>query len=213
MQQRNSGGLIRGVLLCSTAVAGMLLAGCAAEAPAPEDATAADAVTTEQAAAFIPRDFEPPVSAQGGGFVLKPLGPDVMQADYDAYMSSIEHLQKTFTRSANWPREGLTLVDAAKDMASEKQRFDERESFAYAVLTPDGSRERGCIYVRPASKAGYDAEVRLWVTKTEFDAGFDEVLYAWAAAWVDSEWPFEKVAYPGRDIAWEEWEALPDKAG
>jgi hypothetical protein len=190
----------------------MLLAGCAAEAPAPEDATADGAVTTEQAAAFIPQDFEPPVSAQGDGFILKPLGPDVMQADYDAYMSSIEHLQKTFTRSDKWPREGLTLDDAAEDMASEKRRFDARESFAYAVLTVDGSRERGCVYVRPSGKPGYDAAVQLWVTKAEFDAGFDEVLYAWATEWIDSDWPFDKVAYPGREISWAEWEALPDKA-
>ena len=24
--------------------------------------------------------------------------------------------------------------------------------------------------------------------------------------WMKEEWPFEKVAYPGRDISWEEYE-------
>jgi hypothetical protein len=135
-----------------------------------------------------------------------------MQVDYDAYMSSIEHLQKTFTRSDRWPREGLTLEDAAEDMANEKRSFDARESFAYAVLTPDGSRERGCVYVRPSTKAAYEAVVRLWVTQAEFNAGLDELLYAWTTEWIDSEWPFESVAYPGREIPWEQWEALPEKA-
>ncbi|MEX2301947.1 MAG: hypothetical protein WD733_13480 [Bryobacterales bacterium] len=208
----NNPSLSRGAFLCCTAISGLLLAGCATEAPAPGDATAGGAVTTEQVAAFIPQDFEPPVSAEGDGFILKPLGPDVMQADYDAYMSSIEHLQKTFTRTDKWPREGLTIDDAAEDMANEKRRFDARESFAYAVLTVDGSRERGCVYVRPAGKPGYDAAVQLWVTKAEFDDGFDELLYSWTIEWIDSEWPFETVAYPGRNISWAEWEALPDQA-
>ena len=191
-------------------LAGMLLIGCGMQNP-PEAATTKQTPAEEEKAAFVPADFEPPVLVEPDGFILKPLGPGVMNVDYEAYMSSIEHLQKTFTRSTNWPREGLTLEEAAEDMANEKRRFDTRESFAYAVLTPDGARERGCVYVRPSSKAGYEAAVRLWVTKAEFDAGFDAILYAWTTDWIDSEWPFEKVAYPGREIPWEEWEALPEQ--
>jgi hypothetical protein len=95
-----------------------------------------------------------------------------------------------------------------QDMLNEEGRFERRESFAYAVLTPNGERERGCIYVRPSSKPGYDAEVALWVTQAEFDAGFDAELYAWAAQWIEQSWPFEQVAYPGRAIAWSQWDAL-----
>ena len=143
-------------------------------------------------------------------FVIVPLGPELVDIDYEAYMSSIEHLQKTFTRSTGWPREGITDEEAMLDMETEEARFEARTSFAYAVLTPDGTRERGCIYVRPASKPGFDAEVRLWVTQAEFDAGFDPALYAWAQSWVANAWPFETVAYPGREIPWDAWDALPD---
>ena len=94
-------------------------------------------------------------------------------------MSSIEHLQTTFTRSTSWPREGISDADAMLDMETEQGRFNRCESFAYAVLTPDGGRERGSVYVKPSSKAGYDAEVLLWVTKAEFDAGYDSQLFAW----------------------------------
>ena len=58
-------------------------------------------------------------------------------------MASIEHLQRTFTRSTGWPYEGLTLTEAAFAMEPEAGRFAARDSFADAVLTPDGTRERG----------------------------------------------------------------------
>jgi hypothetical protein len=123
-------------------------------------------------------------------------------------MSSIAHLQQTFTRSTAWPREGITAAEAMADMESEAARFAARRSFAYAVLTPDGTRERGCVYVAPSPVPGYGAVVRLWVTKAEYDAGFDAELYAWTKGWMAAAWPFASVAYPGRAMAWEEWDAL-----
>lgn len=159
---------------------------------------------------FVPADFEVPTRVEGDGFVVVPLGPELVKIDYDAYMSSIEHLQQTFTRSTGWPTEDIDAAAAMADMENEERRFLARESFAYAVLTPDGTRERGCVYVRPSSKAGYDAVVRLWVTKAEYDAGFDAELERWAEAWVAERWPFERVAWPGRAIRWETWDALPD---
>ncbi|MEO0423189.1 MAG: twin-arginine translocation pathway signal protein [Pseudomonadota bacterium] len=167
-----------------------------------------DAAST---AGFIATDFEPPTAVVGPGFELRPLGPALVQVDFDAYMSSIEHLQTTFTRSTAWPHEGITDADAMLDMETEQGRFERRESFAYAVLTPDGTRERGCVYVYPSDKAGYDAKVRLWTTKAEYDAGFDGELYAWVTDWVAEEWPFETVAYPGRSVPWDEWDSLPEQ--
>lgn len=86
--------------------------------------------------------------------------------------------------------------------------FQRGESFAYAVLTPDGTGERGCVYVYPSTVAGHDAVVRVWVTKAEDDAGFDAALYAWTKVWIARDWPFKAVAYPGRAIAWDKWDAI-----
>jgi len=159
------------------------------------------------AASFVPAGFTAPVLVKAAGFQLMPLGPALVKIDYDAYMSSIDHLQTTFTRSKDWPHAGLTMADAMKDMEGEAARFRNRESFAYAVLTPDGRRERGSVYVSPSRVAGYDAVVRLWVTKAEYDAGFDAALYAWVTEWVRKQWPFARVAYPGRAIPWAQWDA------
>ncbi len=166
------------------------------------------------APSFIPTSFNPPVLVEGTGFKLVPLGPEVVKLDFDAYMSSIEHLQKTFSRSTRWPRPGITDADAMKDMEGEEARFKSRKSFAYAVLTPDGRRERGSVYVSPSPVPGYDAVVRMWVTQADYDAGFDAELYNW----VKTDWPFAKVAYPGRAIDWATWDAAvaanaPKKAG
>ena len=159
-------------------------------------------------AVLVPHDFEVPVLVETESFKLVPLGPDVVDQDYQAYMSSISHLQATFTRSTDWPREDIDHEAAMEDMLAEQARFNERQSFAYAVLTPDGTRERGCIYIRPSSKSAFDAEVLMWVTQLEFNAGFDADLYAWVQTWISTSWPFMDVAYPGRSIDWNEWDAL-----
>ena len=158
--------------------------------------------------AFVPEAFEPSELVGGWGFKLVPLSPEIVDLDYAAYMSSIEHLQKTFSRSGNWPREGITAEEAMQDMLNEQGRFERRESFAYGVLTQDGEREMGSVYVRPSSKPGYDAQVTMWVTQADFDAGFDAILFEWTEMWIEQSWPFSNVAYPGRTIDWATWDAL-----
>lgn len=175
---------------------------------APLAAGPALAETAAVAQPFVAPDFVVPTLVEGPGFKLVPLGPALVDIDYAAYMSSITHLQQTFTRSTGWPHEGITAAEAMADMETEAGRFARRESFAYAVLTPDGTRERGCVYVYPGNVPGYDAEVRLWVTKAEYDAGFDAELYAWTKDWIARDWRFANPAYPGRSISWDEWGRL-----
>jgi hypothetical protein len=178
-----------------------------ASGPASAETTA----PTTAAASWIPADFDAPTLIEGPGFKLVPLGPAVVKIDFEAYMSSKEHLQKTFSRTTAWPTDGISDADAMLDMETEQARFKGRKSFAYAVLTPDGTRERGCVYVYPSTVEGYDAVVTMWVTQAEYDAGFDAELYAWATDWVEAEWPFESVAYPGRAIDFATWDAVTAK--
>lgn len=190
------------------ALAGIALLLAGAGSPALAQTTASPETVAAAAPAFVAPDFAVPTRIEGPGFVLVPLGPALAQIDFAAYMSSITHLQQTFTRSAGWPRADITAAEAMADMESEAGRFARRESFAYAVLTPDGTRERGCVYVSPSTVPGHDAVVRLWVTKAEYDAGFDAELYAWAQGWMARDWPFQNIAYPGRATAWDKWDAL-----
>lgn len=193
----------------------MIACPACAQATGPVASAAAATVTSRPPPPFVPADFPVPTRVEAAGFRIVPLAPALAKIDFDAYMASIEHLQKTFSRSTNWPREGISAADAVKDMETEQARFQARKSFAYSVLTPDGTRERGCVYVYPSTVPGYDAVVRMWVTKAEYDAGFDAELYQWVTDWVRADWPFEKVAYPGRAIEWGDWDSMvaASKAG
>lgn len=147
-------------------------------------------------AQFVPANFDVPVSYRTATFQLKPLGPDLAKHDYDAYMSSIEHLQKTFSNSTRWPNDKITMADAIKDVEGEIARFKARKSFTYAVLSLDGAKELGCVYISPSRKEGFDANVRLWVTKAEFDKGLQPVVLKEVKAWLAKSWPFKNVSYP-----------------
>ena len=192
-----------------------LTSGAMAQAQSP---AAAPAEKPGEVSSLVPADFNVPTLVEATDFKLVPLGPEVVQLDFDAYMSSIEHLQQSFSRNTRWPRNGITAADAMRDMENEQARFKGRKSFAFAVLTPDGSRERGSVYVSPSPVGGYDAVVRMWVTKADYDAGFDARLYQWVTNWIQKDWPFKKVAYPGRSIDWASWDPMvaantPAKAG
>lgn len=158
-------------------------------------------------AQLVPDSFNVPREYKAASYKLVPLGPDVAQLDYDANMSSIEHIRSVM--GGKWPRPELTMADQAKDMAGEKSQWDSRKSFPYAVLTPDGKKELGCFYIRPSAKDGYDAVATLWTTKEQADKGFDKQLHSDMKAWLAAKWPFQKVAWPGRDIPVAEWRALP----
>ena len=153
---------------------------------------------------LVPDDFEVPVLVRRS-LKLVPLGPEVVDQDYEAYMSSIAHLQATFTRSTDWPREDIDREAAMADMRPNRRVLMSGVR-CLRGSEPDGTRERGCLYIRPASKPGFDAEVVLWVTQAEFDAGFDAELYAWTQTWIATFWPMTEVVYPGRSVSWNDWD-------
>jgi hypothetical protein len=184
-----------------------IVAGMALVVTAPTFGPGSALAQERPTSTLVSPDFQVPTKVETARFRLVPLGPQQVKLDYDAYMSSIEHLQKTFSRSTRWPRKDISQADAMADMQGEQARFASRKSFAYAVLTPDGARERGSVYISASPVPGYDAMVRMWVTQKDHDAGFDAELYRWVRTWLRKDWPFAKVAYPGRAIDWRAWDA------
>ena len=45
---------------------------------------------------------------------------------------------------------------------------------------------------------------------SELATGLDDHLTTAVKQWMEGSWPFERVAYSGRDISWADFEALPD---
>jgi hypothetical protein len=194
--------------IVSTLLLGSLVVASPLIAKPRQSSAAAIEPKSDQSPAFVPADFNSPTHVKAAGFQIVPLGPNLVNVDFDAYMSSIDPLQKTFSRSSSWPRKDISQADAMRDMKNEQARFRNRESFAYAVLTPDGSRELGSLYVSPSPVGAYDSVVKMWVTKDAYNAGFDAELFRWVTTWMKTDWPFRKIAYPGRSIDWKTWDSL-----
>jgi hypothetical protein len=161
-------------------------------------------------ATFLPRGFTPPAGLEHDQFRLRPITIHDVVKDYDAVMSSREHLWSLFGECWGWPPASLTLEEDLIDLAWHQKEADLRKSFNFAVLSPDERRLLGCVYVDPPTKQGYDAEVFWWARQDELASGLEEELGAAARGWVEREWPFERVAFPGRDQPWDEYDALPD---
>ena len=122
-----------------------------------------------------------------------------------------EHLWEQFGRVWGWPPADLTLEQDLIDLGWHQKEFQLRSPFDNAVMSPDDSRVLGCVHVDPPEKAGYDAEVWRWVRVSELGTGLDAEPYATARRWVEERWPFRRVAYPGRELPLDRYEALPDR--
>lgn len=155
---------------------------------------------------FVPKDFVVPSVLENEYFRIRMLTVNDVVKDYDAVMSSVDHLQKVWPDSG-WPSADLTFEQDLIDLGWHQKEFQLRRSFAYTVVAFDESEVVGCLYIDPTTKTGYDAEVYMWVRTSTLDKGYDQILFNTVKQWMAKEWPFKKVAYPGREISWKDWKA------
>jgi hypothetical protein len=160
--------------------------------------------------AFVPPDFEIPELLETDRFRIRPLTIHDLVKDYDAVMTSREYLWEQFGQAWGWPKEDLTLEQDLIDLASHQKEAQRRSSFAYAVMRPDERVQLGCLYIFPSHKQGVDATAALWVRASEVAGDLDQVLYGTVRRWLADRWPFVRVAWPGRELPWDQYDALPD---
>jgi len=159
---------------------------------------------------FVPDDFEIPILLETNRFRLRMLSVDDVEKDYEAVIESRELLQSMF--GGSWPRVGFTLEENLTDLERHQQEFLDRKAFAYTVVSLDEAKVLGCIYINPPQKYSNnlefieywkstrsDAVVFMWVRQTEYDRGLDKVLFHTVRDWINADWPFRKVSYPGRE--------------
>ena len=165
--------------------------------------------SAQSANPFVAADFKVPATLETSEFRLRMLTVNDVVRDFDAVITSVDHL-KTVFGSGGWP-EGLTLEQNLIDLGWHQKEFQRRRSFAYTVVTPSESRVIGCVYINPTPKRGYDAVVFLWARQSELKGGLETRLNAAVHEWLAKDWPFKKVAFPGRDIEMAAWQSLPDE--
>ncbi len=161
-----------------------------------------------EAPAFVPAGFVVPRHLRGQGFVLAPLGPEHNDSDHAAWSGSIEHIRATpgFTAALwqgdEWPYP-MSLEQNLADLQMHAREFEAREAFAYTVLADHGAVDTidviGCVYVDPETDATVQpaAMVRCWVRADRAD--LDPLLAATVAEWLQRDWPFATLRFPGRD--------------
>jgi len=154
---------------------------------------------------LIPPDFEVPLTLETVDFRLRMLTINDVVKDYDAVMTSREHLQGVFGPHSDWPTAELTLEQDLIDLGWHQKEFQKRSSFAYTVMSLDEMRCLGCVYIYPAEPAAYDAQVILWARQSELASGLEDRLLSAVKKWLADVWPFENVGFPGKEIAWSEW--------
>ena len=159
-------------------------------------------------ALFVPDDFQVPQHVEQEQFVLHPLTTAEVEKDYDAVMSSKENLRHIFAENDNWPAENMTLQENERDLARHHNDFEQRRGFTYTVETPAGDTCLGCVYIYPSPRGSYDARVYYWVRDSAKAQGIEAELGAFLHDWLRDAWPFQQPVFPGRDVSWQEWEAL-----
>jgi hypothetical protein len=159
---------------------------------------------------FVSSNFEVPDILETDKFRLRKLTVNDVVKDYDAVMTSVDNLKGVFGPHSKWPSKDLTFEQDLIDLGWHQKEFQRRSSFAYTVMNLEESQCLGCVYIDPTLKKDYDAEVYLWVRKSEFDKGLDPILFDAVKNWIEKEWPYKNVAYPGREIDWSKWESLSE---
>ena len=125
---------------------------------------------------MVPLDFDVPELLETGRMRLRPLTIGDAVKDFDAVITSASSIGKMMEPEDGWP-EGLTLEQNVIEMGWHQTEFQLRTSFAYTVVSLDESRVLGCMYIYPARRAGYDAQISMWVRESETETGLEEHLY------------------------------------
>jgi|GEM_PF-660160 len=152
---------------------------------------------------LVPEDFTVPETLETEAFRLKPLTSAYVDLDYEAVMSSKDHLQGVLGRP-DWPGD-LTREEDLGALQMHEKEFNQRIGFVYTVLNHQETECLGCVYIYPSRLDEYDAEVIMWVSLDSFEKGLDPLLFKTIKAWLAESWPFDKVIYTGRDIEWGEF--------
>ncbi len=147
--------------------------------------------------ALVRPDFAVPPGAVTTLFVLEPLGTQHNAADLAAWTSSIAHIRATPGFAGRpWPDRPLSLEENETDLVRHAEDFATRTGFTYTVLDPTSGEVVGCVYLYPPRRAGYDVEVRSWVTADRAD--LDKPLYQFVCEWLIGAWPFSEPDYAER---------------
>jgi hypothetical protein len=154
-------------------------------------------MSSEKQTPFVPDSFQVPAILETDKFRLRMLSVTDVEKDYEAVIESRALLHSQF--GGPWPREGFTIEENLTDLEMHQHEFEQREAFAYTVVSLDEDRVLGCVYINPSEDEDTDAMVFMWARQSEFDQGLDPILFKTVKGWLEADWPFDRIKYPGRE--------------
>ena len=147
---------------------------------------------------FVPDDFVVPRELVTDAFRLEPLGPQHNEGDYQAWMSSIDHIRSTpGMQGRSWPRPEMTLADNLKDLQGHAADFAARSGFTYTVRASGTGEIIGCVYIYPPGKSQPGVRILSWVRADRAD--LDVPLHDAVSEWLRTAWPFTEFTYAPRE--------------
>ncbi len=146
---------------------------------------------------LVPEEFDVPVKLVTHEFILRTLTVNDLVKDFDAVMSSVGHLTGLMAPGSDWPV-GLTIEEDLIDLGWHQREFTLRHSFAYTVMSPDETQCLGCCYIYPTDAPEFYVEAYYWAREDRLADGLEERLGQTFRDWLKHEWPFARVAFPGR---------------
>jgi hypothetical protein len=103
----------------------------------------------------------------------------------------------------------MTIEEDRVDLRRHEDEIAAHQSFNYALLDEKETEILGCVYIDPPERAGSDGEVSWWVVDRLVGGETERALDVLVPQWIAADWPFRQPRYLGRDIAWQDWLALP----
>lgn len=166
---------------------------------------------------FYPDTAPVPAELRTPHLLLRPLGPEHVERDYAAFMSSRERL--LIWSGGSWPAADFTLEMNMQDMRFHRREHEQRIAFTFTVMSHDESRCEGCTYTngweKTARRMGapipdiardFDGLTSYWVRDSALAHGLDTELLRGLIDWFDRDWSFGRALFfansgQTRDIA------------
>lgn len=146
---------------------------------------------------FVSKSFDVPFTAEAARFQLRALSIDDVVKDYEAVITSHEHLWHRFGEVWAWPATDISLEQNLIDLARHQSEFQQRTAFAYSVLSPDDARVLGCVYIYPPTSDDVDANVWFWARQSEIASKLEQSIETFLMMWLRNSWSFGRVMLNG----------------
>lgn len=119
-------------------------------------------------------------------------------------MASRTAIRGLFGPEVDWPPSDLTLEEDRDDLQWHADEFEAGTSFAFLVMAPREPVCKGCLYLFPTQSVAHDIEAFLWI-RPDLEGAIFRRMEQQIMAWVTDAWPFQHVAWPGRDCPYKDW--------